>query len=197
MTKSDKKLVIKQELKHNVVHHNAKIIPFTTLTQMIVKRDFEEDTSRSSLKSAAHRLIPFAVPELSNSNIDRINKQAKAIKTAATTTVKDVMSAGFEFKGPQSFNQLTKVIKQYGNLLHVIFGRGCPLFLEVEQIQEFLEDYGDKAIQSTSVCTMVTIVWILHMQSRHFAAGLMTGKNSFLPILSVMSGSVQMQQPVI
>ena len=74
MTKADKKLVVKHEIKATVLYLGTKLVPFVTLVQMIVKSDFEEDTSRSSLKLTAKGLTPFAVPVLSDMDIDRINE---------------------------------------------------------------------------------------------------------------------------
>ena len=54
------------------------------------------------------------------------------------------------------------------------------------------------AIKSTSLQTLVTIMWLVHLQARHFAAGLMDDSESaILPELTGMLKNVQSKQPVI
>ena len=192
-----KKSIIKQWIEQHEVYQDAKVIIYSPLVTMIQTRDFEEDTLRSSRKSAAKGLTPFAVPSLLDKEVDIINDHAEAVESASQTTVKDMSSKAIEAEGPKSFSQLTKLIRRFANLIFALFGEGCPLYSELVLLISSFDSYGDEAIQTMSVRSMVTITWLVHRQARHFAAGRMDGgPKSLLPEFSIMCLNVQAKQPV-
>ena len=165
---------------------------------MILTRNFEEETSRSLLKSAAKGLTPFAVPALTDKQVDSINEHADAIEAATQTTVKDVASKFFKAEDLKSFSELVKLIRRYTNLIYTLFGSGLPLYIELTSLLSAFDDYGNEAIRTMSRRTMVTIVWLIHLQSRHFAAGKMgDDENAVLSAFSIMCVNVQSKQPVV
>lgn len=164
---------------------------------MIIKRLFEEETSLSTLKSAANGLTPFAVPCMSESEVEEQNEQAAALAKASSTTVKDHTQLRIKAKSPGNFGDMLKQIKCYGNLLFALFGYRCPLLCEVQDLIEDLDDYSENARKNTSRKTTATIMWILHLQSRHFAAGHMEGNRALLASYRYMSNSVRTIQPVV
>ena len=68
--------------------------------------------------------------------------------------------------------------------------------MALEEIIGFLDNYGDTAINGMSMRTMASITWIIHMQSQHFAAGLMVPPHNLIPEFVLMSTSVQTKQEV-
>ena len=197
MTKSDKKSVIKLLLEEEVWYKDAKVQSYTQLVTMIMKRDFEEDTSMSSRKSAAKGLTIFAVPTMSDVEFDRLNEMAAAIEEATQTTVKDITSASFEAQSPKSYFQLVKLIKRFANLLFALFGAACPLFVELESLVGFLEEYGDTAINNMSTRTMASIAWIIHLQARYFAKGNMKAPRPLLTAFVLMLSDIQTRREVM
>ena len=196
MAKSDKKSLTKVWIKDNVFYPDAKVQPYTPLITMVINRDFEEDTSMSTRRSAARGLTIFAVPTLSDVDYNKINELAAALEQATQTTVKDITTSSFEAQAPKSFFQLTKLIKRFANLNYAIFGPSCSLFLELQKLVGFLDDYGDTAIGSMTKRTMASITWIIHMQSRHFAAGLMSPPKILLTEFHLMMTAVESKQQV-
>ena len=193
-----KKSIIRRWIEEHEVYPDAKVIIYSPLVTMIQTRDFEEETSRSSRKSAAKGLTPFAVPSLSDKQVDTINDHAEAIESATQTTVKDMATKAIKAEGPKSFWQLTKLLRRYNNLIYALFGAGCPLYSELSSLISSLDSYGDEAIRTMSVQTMVTITWLVHLQSRHFAAGKMDeGEKSLLGAFSIMCVNVAAKQPVV
>ena len=164
---------------------------------MIIKRDFEEDTSHSSLKLAAKGLTPYAVPPLTDLEIDKINKNAEALERASTATVKDHTNNAMKAKSPTSFAQLLQLLKRFANLLIALFGSSCPLLVEILGLMKHLEGYSDYAKGNMSLQTIASIVWLVHLQSRKFAAGKMIGSDGILAEFSVMCGCVETKGPVV
>ena len=193
-----KKSLIKQWVSTHEYYSDAKVIMYAPLVQMIVNMDFEEDTTRSSKKSAAKGLTPFAVPTMTDREVDVIEDHAEAITAATQTTVKDMEKSTIEAESPKSFTALKIILRRFANLLQALFGLTCPLFREMATLMKSLDNYGDAAMKSMSAQTMASIVWLVHRQARHFAAGRMVeGATAILPEFSIMSCNVQCKVPVV
>ena len=156
LSKAERKSVIKKVFTEQVWYREAKVRPYTTLVSMIDKRDFKEETIGSTCRSAAKGLTIFAVPTMSDLDYNKINDTAEALEKATTTTVRDISSSSFQAESPKTFAQLLTLIKRFVNVLFGVFGKFCPLLLELDKIIKFLEEYGDTAI---SRMTRNTSVW--------------------------------------
>ena len=154
--------------------------PLCAISHHDLNAQLKEETSRLLLKSAAKGLTPFAVPVLMDKQVDSINKHADAIKAATQTTVKDVASKSFEAEDTKSFLDLVKLIQRYTNLIFALFGSGSPLYVELTNLLNTFDNYGDEAIRTMSRRIMATIVWLIHLQLHHFAAGKMGDEGAIL-----------------
>ena len=141
----DKKLIVRRHIQERIYYTDGKFVPLAALVQAIVRREFEEETSKSSRASAAKGLTPFAIPLLSDDETDRINEQAQALESATSTTVSDIAATKILAEAPKSYTHLLKLLKRFGNLLFALFGKLCPLFKEVNFLVEELEDHSDTA----------------------------------------------------
>ena len=196
LSKAERKSIIKKTFTEQVWYREAKVRPYSTLVTMVDKRDFEEDTLGSTRRSAAKGLTIFAVPTMSDLEYNKINDTADALEKATTTTVKDISSSSFQAESLKTFAQLLTLIKRFVNLLYAIFGKFCPLLLELDKVVKFLEEYGETAISRMSKNTMASVTWIIHLQARHFTDGLMVPPNPFIPEFILMSTALQTKQQV-
>ena len=89
---ADKKAAVKHQLSqpNNQIYREARLRLLASVITMIIKRDFKEELGLSSLVSAAKGLTPYCVPDITESDLERINEQTQALDLATTTTVKDV-----------------------------------------------------------------------------------------------------------
>lgn len=174
----DKLAMACTHLSGNVIWREAKNPPLHPLLTMIVGRKLEEETSLNTLKSACIGLTPFAVPHLSNSEVESINKQSTALQQATSTTVQNVLKDKVKATAPKSFDKLVTQIKRFGNLLFALFGHCCPLLVEIHELLDDLNEYTEYARGNTSRKTIATILWILHLQSRYFSSAKMDGSQS-------------------
>ena len=140
---------------------------------MIIKRDFEEELGLSSLVSASKGLTPYCVPDITEHDLEKINEATAALDLATTTTVKDVTACRRVAQTPPGFQELLMQLKRYAILLVTLFGKESPLLIVLIQMVDSLESYGNFARHTMSRQTIALIMWVLHTQSRHFAAGLM------------------------
>ena len=198
MQKPMKKSLVKQWISKHEYFPEVKVISYASLVKMIIDMDFEEDTTRSSRKSAAKGLTLFAVPTLSDREVDTMEDHSEALEAATQTTVKDLEKLGIQAEGPKSFQTLRTILKRFANLLYALFGINCPLFREILVILQALDAYGEAAIKATSVQTLVSITWIVHLQARRFSAGLMDdSEEALLSEFSSMLNSVKAKQPIV
>lgn len=129
MSKPMKKSLVKQWITHHEYFLEVKVITYAMLIKMILDMDYkEEDTTRSSRKSAAKGLTPFAVPTLSDHEVNVMEDHVEALEAATQTTVKDLEKLGIQAEGPKSFQTLHTILKRFANLLYALFGISCPLF---------------------------------------------------------------------
>ena len=191
-----RKAAAKSEMRENVLHNDARVVPVAPLLIMIIKRDFEEEIIGSCRKTASKGLTLFAVPTMSQAIVNKINDHYTAVETATQTTVKDVTSAAYEAVAPQTYHELTRVIKRFSNLLFALFGRKCPLLVEMEVVLEELQEYSEQAVASMSVRTIVSIAWIIHLQSRHFSQGKMIPPTLYIPEFTNMKVQISTKQQV-
>ena len=66
-------------------------------------RDFKEDTMQSTLCFATKGLTPFALPKMTDSNVNAMDAKAEALELATSTKVSDVNEGKLEAKAPASF----------------------------------------------------------------------------------------------
>ena len=197
LQKVDKIAIARNALESDVQWKGAKVMPLHSLLTMLVMRTWEGETSMSSLYSAAKGLTPFAVPCLTEAEVDLQNELTDALSTATSTTVKDITATKIKATTTPNFQKLIKRLQRFGNLLLPAFGDGCPMLQCIETIVEALDDYNDTAIKSTTKRTIASILWIVHLQSRHFANGKMIGDTAFLPEFALMIQSIKSKQPIV
>jgi hypothetical protein len=192
--KSDKIAIVRQQIQSNVMWKEARVHSLHSLLNMVITRSFEGTAGpTSSLTANASGFTIFAFPCMSEIDVDSHNDYAEALDTATSTTVQDVTTTKTKASIPTSFDNMLKRIKRFANFTFAIFGNISPLFLQLEDIINDLDDYFPVARDQMTRQTMASILWIIHQQSRHFAAGLMTGDEAILPQFTNMCNFIRMK----
>ena len=197
LSKSDKLTFVRRAIENTCKWSEAKVLPLNTILTMVVNRAWEGETTLSSLTSAAKGLTPFAVPCLSESEVTSQNDMAEALDAASSTTVRDHSTLKLIASAPTSFDGLVKRIKRFGNLLFSLFGETSPLFMQMEDMITALDAYGEHARTTMTHQTISSILWITHLQARHFAAGAMTGHKAIKAEFTNMMNAILTKTPVI
>ena len=197
LTKSDKLTFVRRAIENTCKWSEAKVLPLNTILTMVINRAWEGETTLSSLTSAAKGLTPFAVPCLSESEVTSQNDMAEALDAASSTTVKDHATLKLIASAPTSFDGLVKRIKRFGNLLFSVFGDISPLFMQMEDMITALDAYGEHARTTMTHQTIASILWITHLQARHYAAGAMTGDKAIKAEFTTMMNAIITKTPVL
>jgi hypothetical protein len=197
LTKSDKLAFVRRAIENRIKWSEAKVLPLNSILTMVIQRAWEGETTLSSLTSAAKGLTPFAVPCLSESEVTTQNDLADALDAASSTTVKDHSSIKLVASAPKTFDGLVKRIKRFGNLLFAIFDDTSALFMQIEDMIIALDAYGEYARSTMSHQTIASILWITHLQSRHYSAGAMKGEKAIKAEFTNMMNAITTKAPVI
>ena len=198
LSPADKRGKARRWMETHVRYRDCKPKLHQGFLKMITKREFEDDVS-SCLKTAIKGLTPFAVPVLSDDEVNRINEHERALETAKLTTVKDVKEPLLSVVIPSDIYGLTRNLKRFANVCYAMFGKDCKLFLFLEDMIDDLLEYSDTAIASVSKRTIASILWAVHVQARYFSAGHM-GPDAKYPLLAPfehMLYCIKNFQPVI
>jgi hypothetical protein len=129
--------------------------------------------------------------------VDNLNEYEQALALATATTMSDVKANKTKASAPTTHaGGLLKVVRRFGNLIFAIFGEDSPLFIQIDGIVEDLENFEDTAQANLSRQSIASILWILHLQSGHFAAGLMVGNQAILAEFQHMRNNIHMKLPI-
>lgn len=131
---NDKLGMAQNNLAQNYIFKEAKVPPMHPLLTMFVTRKFEEETTLNTLKSACVGLTPFAVPSMTDSEVEEMNEQASALAWATSTTIQDVMCNTLKAKLPHTFDGLISQISRFMNVLYAFFGHQCPMLIQLHDL---------------------------------------------------------------
>ncbi len=82
------------------------------------------------------------------------------------------------------------MLKRFTNLLFALFGGRCPLYIQMYDVVEALLTYQPCARKKFTHQTKASILWIILLQSRHFAAGSMQGTQACLGAFTLMQNQL-------
>jgi hypothetical protein len=153
-----------------IKYREAKIKVTPSLLTMITTRAFEGELS-SSKQEATKGLSPFALPPISNSELDDLIAFDNEIKEATTVSTSDIKKTKIILVEVDDYDELMRYMKEYANLLEVLFSQCCPLWLSMHDAIEKLTDYTAEERAALSRASCNAILWIIMRQSRAFAAG--------------------------
>ena len=78
-----------------------------------------------------------------------------------------------------------------------IFGETSALFMQLEDMILALDAYGEYARTTMTHQTIASILWITHLQARHYAAGAMKGDKALKAEFTTMMNAIVTKAPVI
>ena len=196
LNKAEKNDLIRYALQNQILYKGCKVPCIQPIINMIRERNFQGEQSISSLVSAVKGLSPFAVPQFTQQQIDLHNEYALDLEQATLKSRGELAANKLQCSLPTSFEQLVKQLKRFANLIFAVFGAYSPLLIAIQNVIGELEEYNETAIGKITRESTASILWIVMIQSRHFAAGQMAPPEPLLPAFQNMIQSLQMRQPV-
>jgi hypothetical protein len=161
---------VRQALRAQVTYKDAKIKITPSLLTMITTRAFEGDTS-SSKQEATKGLSPFILPPISNIDLDEIIALDNVINEATTITTNDIKKTKITLIEVDDYEGVMRYLKEFANLLEVLFSKRCPLWRAMHDLIDKLMDYTAEERAALLRVSCNAILWIVMRQARSFAAG--------------------------
>ena len=95
---------------------------------------------------------------------------------SSTVTPSDVRSSKARLVAavPESGVKWIQVLLRFTNLLYLVFSPSCPLYDKCIHMVKAICEYPTEVIDLLPHHPKAAILWILHLQARHFAQGKMT-----------------------
>ena len=194
---ADKAKHIRFALTKNMKYKSCRVPCLHSIVTMVRKRTFEGDVTTDDLANTVKGLSPFCVPALTAQQIALHNQMGENIDSATHTTVKDVASNKLTCTVPKTFEGLLKHLKRFCNLVFAIFGEKCPLMLMTVDLIDTLDAYTETNQENFSFQSLVTVLWILMLQARHFSSGLSVGESVTIPAFANMIMDLGMKREVV
>ena len=196
LSKNDRADIIRAVFSDNLHYRGRRIPLLPSLIHMFRDRTFEGDGTSASLTSATKGLSPFAVPSLSEVEVEAFIDHASALASATSTSLADVTEKTLKAKAPDSFQGCIMQLQTFGNVLVNGFGEMCPLFLALDRLIAEMEECSDLERRAYSKQSYAAILWIVMKQSRVFAAGKMSSPTTVIPAFEVMLNNIITRMPI-
>ena len=196
--KKDKDHIIADLLASKSRFEDVKIPIYPELKKMILERNWVggEAGGAPKLAYACYGITPFAMLDLSEDQIAEMEFTDSYLLAASSIAPTDVKESKSKLVAtvPEDSQKWLQVLKRFTNLLFVVFTPSSPLYIKCLDIIKALWAYQTEIISSLSMHAKASIMWILHLQSRHFAQGKMvpdtSGNIVCLPAFSQMYHSI-------
>ena len=193
-----KMLVIRKWIMGNVFYEDADVPLTSSLLKMVIKRAWtgkDGNITRPSLVHAMDGLSPFLMLDISEDEVAQLNDEEDLLASASNVSVADLRGhrSHRKISVPNDPEDFLLMLKRYANFLHATFSELCPLFLLVKEVIRSLREFSRQARRRMTVGTKGSILWIILLQSRHFALG----ELDVLCEFSTMHNDLQAKRAVI
>ena len=139
--------VIMKQIMNQSYYDDAEVPITRPLLKMILKRQWtgkDGNITRPSMATSSEGLSPFAVLDLDEDAVARINDADDALTRASLMTFQDLKKIrnANKSKVPESSDEFMLTLKRFANLLFSIFSDDCPYFKCVQQIIVALKKFS-------------------------------------------------------
>ena len=175
-SESYKMTVIMKHVMNNPFFDDAEVPITRPLLKMILKRQWtgkDGNITRPAMSNSSEGLSPFAVLDIDEDEVARINDADEAFTRASLMTFQDLkkLKNATKPKIPETSDEFMLTLKRFANLLLAIFSCDCPLFQCLIQIINALKKFSRSARIAMTNTTKASILWIILLQSRQFSIG--------------------------
>jgi hypothetical protein len=175
-SKNFKLALVRKHIKNNNFYDDADPPLTNTLLKMVIARGWagnDGDTAHPDILNALSGLSPFLAQPLTKSQIAAINEADGDIANSNYTLPEHhkKLRSKQKVECPADGTKLVLLLKRFANLVYAIFGDTCPLFLMIKTLVDAIKEFSDEAREGMSKRSIASILWILLIQTRHFAEG--------------------------
>ena len=174
MTDHYRGTILGKFIRDNVHFEDAEVPLTNNVIKMAIKRNWtgkEGNINRPALVNATEGLTPFALLDLDEDEVAKLNDEEEALAAASHTTKDQYMAMKKKHIAtvPEEPEAFLRLLKCYANWLYALFSNEGPLYKCVRQIIKDILAYSHAARARLSMSTKASILWVIHKQSRKFA----------------------------
>ena len=193
----DKELIIAETLNTNNRFDDADIPIYPELRKMIMKRNWTggEAGGVPKFPYACYGLTPFAMLDLTEDQVAEMEFDQQFLGESSNITPADIKRSKTKLTAtiPESSEQWKQILLRFTNLLLALFKVECPLYQKMVEIVKAIRSYTTQTLDSLPRHSKASILWIIHLQTRHFAQGKMdvnSPTTMCLPAFSMMFNQI-------
>lgn len=197
-SKNDKDMIIAEALTSGLKFQDARIPIYPELKTMIRDRTWTggEAGGDPMYSHACFGLTVFAMLDLSETDKAQMEFMAQYLQGATHITTADIKSTKTKLiaKVPENGTKWRNMLLQYTNLLLNLFHADSRMYVRMAQLCKALHRYDISILDALSITAKASILWIVHLQSRHYAQGKMYPNNpegELLPAFEFMINEIQ------
>ena len=179
-----------EALSRNLLYPGAPIPLTKTILQMMQSKNWLGGEHIATYANAGKGCSPYLVAPVSDETISQWNEIHAQIALASNVTISDIAKTRQKIVVPDTFDKLVKLLRKYINFLQATFGSACPFAVILRNMLGSLEGYSDSAQSTITKQTIASILWIILLQSRHFAVGQMHGPTGILPEFKLLQDDI-------
>ena len=173
----DRDHIVANVLNGTLRFEDAEIPVYPELKKIILKRNWVggEAGGNPKFAYACYGLTPFAMMDLSEDQIAQMEFDQQFIQDSSTVTPADLRSSKQKLVAvvPASGTKWKNMLLKFTNLLFVLFKGECPLYMKMLDIAKALRKYPEDVLDALPMHAKASVLWIIHLQARHFAQGKM------------------------
>ena len=173
----DRDHIVAETLNGMARFEDADIPVYPELKKMILKRNWVGGEAGGNPKYAyaCYGLTPFAMLDLTEDQIATMEMDQHFLRESSTITPQDIKASKGKLQAtiPTDGTKWKQIILRFTNLLLLLFKGDCPLYIKMLDIAKALRKYPTEVMQNLPMHAKASILWIIHLQSRHFAQGKM------------------------
>ena len=173
----DKLNIIAETLRTTTNYEDADVPLYPGLLKSIKARDWTAtDLGKiPAYVNAAKGLSPFAMIDLTLDDIAVMTIDDQDLASASHISPAELKAARNKISAtvPPTGDELLLMLKRYANMIYALFTSQSPLYKELYIVIKALKNFSYNARKNLSHTVRATLLWILLIQSRHFATGKM------------------------
>ena len=193
----DRDHIVAETLNNTARFEDAEIPVYPELKKMILKRNWVGGEAGGNPKYAyaCYGLTPFAMLDLTEDQIATMELDQHFLRESSNVTPQDIKASKGKLQAtvPTDGTKWKQIILRFTNLLLLLFKGDCPLYIKMLDIAKALRKYPLEVIQNLPMHAKASILWIIHLQARHFAQGKMKCERPYdmcLPAFGLMFNQI-------
>lgn len=173
--KKDRDMIVAKALSARPRFEDYKIKTYPEMKKMIIERNWvgHEAGMIPRFAYACYGLTVFALQDFTDDEVADMTFDEHALDSATYTTASEYKHAKKKLVAtvPEDGPKWKAMILCFTNLLRNLFTLDSPMFAAMVELALLINDYPPEVLEKLPHHAKAAILWIIHLQARHYAQG--------------------------